>query len=159
MEDTPRRRVLAAAATGSTLGLAGCGDLGGALDGSAQTDDGDTGEATVTVALDVQSEIRAAQQDIRERVESGNLSQADARAELIDVQAEIIAAAVDDLESYADGVDGLRVEDANEQAGAALVAGTPAAVLDALKTDTVNALLAAADFPEPQSEEPNGSSS
>jgi len=157
MEDTSRRQVLAATATGSTLGLAGCGDLGGTLDGSAQTDDGDAGEATVTVALDVQSEIQAAQQEIRERVESGNLSQADAQAELIDAQAEVVAAAVDDLESYADGVDGLRVENTNEQAGAALVAGTPAAVLDTLETDTVNALLSAADFPEPQSEEPNGS--
>mgnify|MGYP000123085656 CR=1 FL=1 len=157
MGDTPRRQVLAAAATGSTLGLAGCGDLGGTLDGSAQTDDGGASEATVTVALDVQSEIQAAQQDIRERVESGNLSQEDAQAELLDAQAEVVAAAVDDLESYAGEVDGLRVENANEQAGAALVAGTPAAVLDALETDAVNALLAAADFPEPQREEPNGS--
>ncbi|SDG00440.1 hypothetical protein SAMN04488067_11287 [Halorubrum xinjiangense] len=161
--DTPRRRVLAAAATGSTLGLAGCGDLAGSDgDASEQTDDGsgesdgeDGGsgageDASATVALDVQEEIQAAQEDVRTRVEEGNLSQEEAQAELIDAQTEIVSAAIDDLESYAADVDGLAVENANEQVGAALLSGPAAAVLDTLEADPVNALLSAADFPEPQ---------
>ncbi|WP_434522428.1 hypothetical protein [Halorubrum sp. AS12] len=165
MTDTPRRRVLAAAATGSTLGLAGCGDLAGSDgDAAGQTDDGtnesddgggtgsgsDGDDARATVALDVQAEIQAAQEDIRTRVQEGNLSQEDAQAELLDAQTEIVSAAVEDLESYAADADGLAVENANEQAGAALVSGPAAAVLDALEADPVNALLSAADFPAPQ---------
>ncbi|MFW6317561.1 MAG: hypothetical protein ACOC06_03725 [Halorubrum sp.] len=169
--DTPRRRVLAAAATGSTLGLAGCSGFGGSDgDASEQTDDGtnesDTGDdgsgsgedASATVALDVEEEIQTAQEDIRTRVEEENLSQEDAQAELIDAQTEIVSAAVEDLESYAADVDGLSVENANEQAGAALLTGPAATLLDTLEADPVNALLSAADFPEPQeSGEQNGS--
>ncbi|ELZ40088.1 hypothetical protein C463_16337 [Halorubrum californiense DSM 19288] len=167
--DTPRRRVLAAAATGSTLGLAGCGGLDGS-DGDApgQADDGTDSagdgsdaqgdRASATVALDVRSEIQAAREDIETRVEDGNLSQDEARAELLDAQAEIVSAAVDDLESYAAGVDGLSVEDANERAGAALVTGPATGVLGALETEPVSALLSAADFPAPQDgDQPNGS--
>jgi len=166
--DTPRRRVLAAAATGSTLGLAGCGDLAGS-DGDApgQTDDGTDGggesdadgdRASATVALDVRSEIQAAQEEIGTRVEDGNLSQEEAQAELLDAQAEIVSAAVEDLESYAAGVDGLSVADANERAGAALVSGPAAGILGTLEADAVSALLSAADFPAPQDgDQPNGS--
>ncbi|QWC20779.1 hypothetical protein KI388_03035 [Halorubrum sp. 2020YC2] len=163
--------MLAAAATGSTLGLAGCGGLGGSDgdaagqtdDGANESDDGDGGggsesDSRATVALDVQAEIQAAQEEIGTRVEEGNLSQEEAQAELLDAQAEIVSAAVEDLESYATGVDGLSVENANEQAGAVLVSGPAAAVLDTLEADPVNALLSAADFPAPQDgEQANGS--
>ncbi|GAA0718680.1 hypothetical protein GCM10009060_08770 [Halorubrum trapanicum] len=155
--------MLAAAATGSTLGLAGCGDLAGSDgDAAGQTDDGtdesgdgtgsgsDGDDARATVALDVQAEIQAAQAEISTRVQEGNLSQEDAQAELLDAQTEIVSAAIEDLESYAADADGLAVENANEQAGAALVSGSAAAVLDALEADPVNALLSAADFPAPQ---------
>ncbi|WP_239638718.1 MULTISPECIES: hypothetical protein [Halorubrum] len=163
MTDTPRRRVLAAAATGSTLGLAGCGDLGGSDgDAAGQTDNGTDGsdaggdgsgsgeDASATVALDVQSEIQAAREEVRTRVQEGNLSQEDAQAELADAQREIVAAAVDDLESYAAGVDGLGIDEANERAGAVLVSGPAAAILDALGAKPVSALLSADDFPAPQ---------
>jgi len=166
--DTPRRRVLAAAATGSTLGLAGCGDLGG--DATGQTDDGNGGsdasgdgsgsgeDASATVALDVQSEIQAAREEVRTRVQEGNLSQEDAQAELLDAQREIVAAAVDDLESYAADVDGLGIDETNELAGAVLVSGPAAAIVDALGAEPVNALLSADDFPAPQNDgQSNGS--
>ncbi|WP_241432950.1 hypothetical protein [Halorubrum tebenquichense] len=170
MTDTPRRRVLAAAATGSTLGLAGCGDLGGSDgDAAGQTDDGNDGtdggdgsgsgeDASATVALDVQDEIQTAQEDIRTRVQEGNLSQEDARAELLDAQREIVSAAVDDLGSYAADVDGFGIDEANERAGLVLVSGPAAAVLDALEADPVSGLLSADDFPAPQDGgQPNGS--
>ncbi|QAU14354.1 hypothetical protein EKH57_06875 [Halorubrum sp. BOL3-1] len=166
--------MLAAAATGSTLGLAGCGDLAGS-DGEAagQTDDGngsetgDGGEtgsgfdgdgARATVALDVQAEIQAAREEIGTRVEEGNLSQEDAQSELLEAQREIVSAAVDDLESYAADVDGFGIDEANERAGAVLVSGPAAAVLDTLEADPVSALLSAGDFPAPQEGgQPNGS--
>ena len=164
MIETPRRRVLAAAATGSTLGIAGCSGL--ADDGDAtptQTDDGagdgDGGDdAAATVALDVQAEIQAAREEITTRVEEGNLTQEEARSALRDEQVEIVSAAIEDLESYAADTGELSVERANEQAGAALVAGAPAAVLGTLEADPVSALLSASDFPEPpDGGQPNGS--
>ena len=162
--------MLAAAATGSTLGLAGCGDLSGSdgdapgqTNGSDAGDDetgsgSDAGAARATVALDVQEEIQAAQQEIGARVQEGNLSQEDAQAELLDAQRDIVSAAVDDLESYAADVEGFGIDEANERAGAALVSGPATALLDTLEAEPVSALLSAADFPAPQEGgQPNGS--
>ncbi|MFY4815203.1 hypothetical protein ACOJIV_21270 [Haloarcula sp. AONF1] len=161
---TPRRNVLAAAVTGSTLGLAGCGDLAGS-DGNAteQTDDEEGGtegdnEASATIALDVQEEIQEAQEEIGTRVQEENLSREDAQGEFRDAQIEIISAAIEDVRTYAADIEGLSVENTNEQSGAVLVRGPAAAVLGTLDTDPVNALLSASDFPTPQEDgQPNGS--
>lgn len=162
--NTPRRNVLAAAVTGSTLGLAGCGDLAGS-DGNVpeQTDDegsglSDDSEARATIALDVQEEIQEAQEEIGTRVQEGNLSREDAQAELRATQIEIISAAIEDVRTYVADVDGLTVENANRQAGAIFVTGPGAAILGTLKSELVNALLSATDFPVPQEDgQPNGS--
>ena len=161
---TPRRNVLAAAVTGSTLGLAGCGDLAGS-DGNAteQTDDeeggaGENNEASATIALAIQEEIQAAQEEIGTRVQEENLTREDAQAEFRDAQLEIISAAIEDVRTYASDIEGLTVENTNEQSGAVLVSGPATAVLDTLDTDPVNALLSASDFPAPQEDgQPNGS--
>ncbi|TKX73932.1 hypothetical protein EXE46_11770 [Halorubrum sp. GN11_10-6_MGM] len=148
--------MLAAAVTGSTLGLAGCGDLSGSDgDAAGQTTDGegganDDGAARATIALDVQEEIQEAQEEIGTRVQEENLSREDAQAELRDAQVEIISAAIEDLRTYVADVDGLTVENANEQAAAVLVNGPAAAVLGTLDTTRVNALLSASDFPAPR---------
>jgi len=161
---TPRRTVLAAAVTGSTLGLAGCGDIaepGGST--TEQTDDEGSGadddsEASATIALDVQEELQEAQEEIGTRVQEENLSQEDAQAEFRDTQNEIVSAAIDDLRTYVADIEALTVENANEQAAAVLVNGPAAAVLGTLDSDLVNALLSASDFPAPQEDrQPNGS--
>lgn len=163
--DAPRRRVLAAAVTGSTLGIAGCSDFAGSDGNTAgQTDDGegdgtgDDREARATVVIDVQEEIEAAQEEIGTRVQEGNLSQEDAQAEFRDAQLEIISVAIEDVRTYVADIDDLTVENTNKQAGAALIAGPAAAVLRTLDADSVNALLSATDFPAPQDDgQPNGS--
>ena len=154
--DTPRRHVLAAAATGSTLGLPGCGDLIGSDNAAEQTDGDNEGgvdnnsEARATIVIDVQEEIQAAQEEIGTRVQEGNLSQEEAQAELRETQIEVISAAIEDVRTYVADTDDLTVENANEQAGAVLVAGSAAAVLGTLDADSVNALLSATDFSVPQ---------
>jgi len=162
--DTPRRNVLAVAVTGSTLGLAGCGDLAEPGDSTTeQTDDEEGGteddsEARATVALDVQEEIQEAQEEIGTRVQEENLSREEAQVEFRDTQIEIISAAIDDLRTYAADIEGLTVENANEQAAAVLINGPATAVLGTLDSDLVNALLSASDFPTPQEDgQPNGS--
>jgi hypothetical protein len=168
MVDTPRRRLLAAAATGSTLALAGCsslesgdGSVDGSGDGPEQTegsdesggsaDDGSTAdEAAATVAVDIQEDLRAAQADVQERLQEGNLTQEEAQVEIQETQLELLGEAVSSVESYAGETDGLSVSETNQRAGAVLVSGDPAAVLGVLDADGVAALLPADDFPEPQ---------
>ncbi|OSP04987.1 hypothetical protein B9H04_09495 [Halorubrum ezzemoulense DSM 17463] len=159
-----RRNVLAATVTGSTLGLAGCGDLAGS-DGNVteQTDAEEGGtendnEASATIALDVQDEIQEAQEEIGTRVQEENLSREDAQVEFRDAQIEIISAAIEDVRTYAADAEGLTVQNTNEQVGAVLVSGPAAAVLGTLDADPVNSLLSASDFPAPQEGgQPNGS--
>jgi len=151
-----RRNVLAATVSGSTLGLAGCGDLAGS-DGTPaeQTGDGgsgpdDGGEARVTIALAVQEKIQEAREEIGTRVQEGNLSQEDGQAEFQDARDEIISTAIEDLRAYVADTDGLAVENTNEQAAAALVNGPAAAVVAMLDTELASALLSGSDFPTPQ---------
>lgn len=175
MIEPPRRRVLAAAATGSTLSLAGCGSLGS--DGSepdsdadqtegAESDDGDgetdeTGSAAAgaaTAAVDIQADLQAVQSDVRERLQAGNITQEEAQTELREAQIELLEEAVARVEAYAAETDGLAVSRTNERAGAVLVSGDAGAVLDVLDTESVTALLSAGDFPEPDLEAENESS-
>lgn len=161
---TPRRNVLAAAVTGSTLGLAGCGNLAGSDGNITEQTDGeedgteDDNRASATIALDVQEEIQQAQEEIGTRVQEENLSREDAQAEFRDAQIEIISAAIEDVRTYAADTEGLAVQNTNEQLGAVLVSGPAAAVLGTLDADPVNSLLSASDFPTPQEDgQPNGS--
>ncbi|MDB2249812.1 hypothetical protein [Halorubrum ezzemoulense] len=161
---TPRRNVLAAAVTGSTLGLAGCGNLAGSDGNITEQTDGEEGgteddnRASATIALDVQEEIQQAQEEIGTRVQEENLSRENAQAEFRDAQIEIISAAIEDVRTYAADTEGLAVQNTNEQLGAVLVSGPAAAVLGTLDTDPVNSLLSASDFPAPQEDgQPNGS--
>ena len=154
MVETPRRRVLAAAATGSTLALAGCSSLdsdGTGSGDSAQTGGSDSaGDASATVAVDIQADLQAAQNDIRQRLQEGNLTQSEAQAEIRETQLDLLTEAISTVESYASDTEGLTVSQTNVRSGAVLVSGDPAAVLSVLDADSVSALLAAEDFPEPQ---------
>ncbi|MFD1571100.1 hypothetical protein [Halorubrum laminariae] len=158
MVDTPRRRVLAAAATGTTLSLAGCSSLGSdGTDGSAQTDDAESADdASATAAVDIQSDLQAAQNDIRQRLQEGNLTQSEAQAEIRETQLDLLTEAVSTVESYASDTEGLTVSQTNARAGAVLVSGAPAAVLSVLDADSVSALLSAEEFPEPEQSATNG---
>lgn len=176
MIEPPRRRVLAAAATGSTLSLAGCSSLGSdgaeSGDGADQTegsesDDGDgetdeTGSATstgaATAAVDIQADLQAAQSDVRERLQAGNITQEEAQTEIQEAQIELLEEAVSTVEAHAAETDGLDVSRTNERAGAVLVSGDAGAVLGVLDTESVTALLSADDFPEPDQEAENESS-
>ncbi|MUW15458.1 hypothetical protein GJ633_13035 [Halorubrum sp. CBA1125] len=157
--------MLAAAATGSTLALAGCsslesgdgsGDGDGSEDGPEQTAGSDesggstAGEASATVAVDIQEDLQAAQADVQQRLQEGNLTQEEAQVEIQETQLELLGEAVSSVESYAGETDGLSVSETNQRAGAVLVSGDPAAVLGVLDADGVAALLSADEFPEPQ---------
>ncbi|SNR31028.1 hypothetical protein [Halorubrum vacuolatum] len=155
MEDTSRRHVLAAAATGSAFSLAGCAALDNdddevPEDGPADADDGEVpepeGEAAATIAVDVEARMAEIEAEISERVEEGEIDQEEAQAELQEAQLEAVEEGVGAAESFVEGIDGVTTLDSNVQAGAILVDGDAAAILETLDGDDVAALLSAAEF-------------
>ncbi|WP_241686120.1 hypothetical protein [Halorubrum amylolyticum] len=168
MVNAPRRRVLAAAATGSTLSLAGCGSLGSGgdagSDGAAQTDgtngtsdEGGDGDAAATVAVDIQEDLQATRAEVQSRLQEGNISREEAQTEIREAQLDLLDEAVSAVEAYAADTAGLAVSRTNGRAGAVLVSGDPAAVLGVLDAEGVTALLSPDDFPEPQDDAANAS--
>jgi len=167
MITTPRRRVLAAAATGTALSVAGCstlddgdaGDDADALDedpdsGEANaTDDADgdasSGEtAAATVAVDIEDRDGGGLgRDIEQRYENDTIDEEEARTELQEAQLAVLEETIADVEAYAADVDGLAVTDTAVRSGLVLVDGDATAIIDTLDSDDAAALLAADQFP------------
>lgn len=165
MVETPRRRLLAAAATGSALTIAGCsaleeggpdegdGDASGTDDADADESDTDDssadgagGGAAATVAVDIDERMQERQAELQEQLEEGEIDQEEAQAELQAAQMEVLSETIDDLEAEAADVDGLTVADTNAEFGLALVEGDASAVLETLDLGYVAGLLAADEF-------------
>ncbi|MWV64103.1 hypothetical protein GRS48_04585 [Halorubrum sp. JWXQ-INN 858] len=163
MVETPRRRVLEVAATGTALSLAGCSALDG--DEDAPTDGGEdapasgdgegdddtsgttpSGEAAATVAVDIDDRMAEREADIQERLQDEEIDQEEAQAEFQEAQLEALEGATAAVEEHVVDIDGLAVADSSVQAGALLVDGDAAAVLETLELDDVAALVSAAEF-------------
>ena len=159
MVNPPRRRVLAAAATGSALSLAGCSALDDEAptadtddaddaDASDDTDETDApdGEATAAVAVDIEERMQEAQADIQRRLEEGEIDEEEAQVELQETQLEVLEETIGEFEAHVADVDGLAVADTSVQTGLVLVDGEAAAIIDALDSETVTALIPADEF-------------
>ena len=149
MPDTSRRQMLAATATGTTLSLAGCS----ALDGG-ETPDTDGADRGVTIAVDSEERIAERESEIQQQLEDEELSQEEAQAEFQAAQLEALETAVEAVESHVADIDGLTVSGTSTQAGAVLVDGDPAAMIETLENDDVSALVSAAQFE--QLDDPDG---
>ena len=141
MNDPSRRRVLGAAATGTALSLAGCS----ALDDDAPLDTDGAG-GTATVAVDIDERMAEREAEIQQQLQDEEISQEEAQAEFQAAQIEALEDAVEAVESYAADIDGLSVTETSTQAGALLVDGDPAAMIEALDNDDIGALVSAAQF-------------
>ncbi len=156
MDHTSRRRVLEAAAAGTALSLAGCSALDDDETIEEEPDvesDGDgsgapelEGEAAATIAVDIESRMAEIEAEIDERIEEGEIDQEEAQAEFQEAQIEALEEATAAVESHAEGIDGLRVVESSVQAGAMLVDGDAAAILDTLDSEDVAALVSAEQF-------------
>lgn len=155
MDDPSRREVLGVTAAGTALSLAGCSALDdGDTDGT--TPDTNGAEGAVTVAVDIEARMAEREAEIQQQLEDEEISQEEAQAEFETAQIEALEAAVAAVESYAADVDGLNVVDSNSQAGALLVDGDPAEIIETLDNDDVAGLVAAAQFEQLQQQPTEG---
>ena len=151
MDETSRRQVLGATVTGATLSLAGCSAL---EDDDTPTTDGS--ETSATIAVDIDERMAEREAEIQQQLEDEEISQEEAQAEFQAAQLEALENAVEAVESHVGDVDGLRVTGTSSQAGAILVDGDPAAMIEILENDDVSALVSAAQFEQIQDQSTEG---
>ncbi|GCF14337.1 hypothetical protein Harman_22720 [Haloarcula mannanilytica] len=152
--ESTRRRFMQLAGTSATVSLAGCNALlGGDGDGSnagtgpqnQQTADADA--ATVTVAIEPdQAQLQQRQQEIQSEFEAGNLTQGEAQSEYRTAQKNLAEDAINAFTERATSDLGLTVDDSVSLAGALLVTGPPAGLIDSLSVESVTGLFPQATF-------------
>ena len=157
--ESTRRRFMQLAGTGATVSLAGCnalqgGDSDGANTGTGPQSQSAGGEpATVTVGVEPdQTQLRERQQEIQSELQAGNLTQSEAQAEYRTAQESLIEDAINSFEERATSDLGLTVDDSISQAGALLVTGPPAGLIDTLSVDSVTGLFPQTAFEEIRSQ-------
>ncbi|MDS0300357.1 hypothetical protein NDI76_16545 [Halogeometricum sp. S1BR25-6] len=159
--ETDRRQFLELAGTGTALSLAGCSAL---QDDAAQqtttTGAGESGDGSRRVAVTVQPDqqkLQQRRQEIQSELSSGNVSRSEAQQQYQTAQQELLTQAVDSFRQRADSTSNLSVVGAVEQFGIILIAGAPAALIDSLSFETVNALLPQETFQQAKSQAQQGS--
>jgi hypothetical protein len=151
-DDTGRRRFLQLAGTGTAASLAGCSALsdqegGGGGEGSEEAE-----PATVTLAVQPdQQSLQEVQSEIQSQVQSGELDPRQAQAEFQRRRTELTRNAVDTFRNRTGNVS-VSVDDTVAQFGVLLVSGDPAALIEALSFEEVNALLPASTFDQAQAQ-------
>ena len=144
--DTDRRRFLALTGTG-VAGLAGCSELRSEREpeGSETPPTPDAGDTDTrrTVAMIVQPDpgaLREAQTEIREALDSGELSREEAEQRLAEREQELIGEAID---TAGDRIEAAGAEhlDTVEQEGTLLVEGPPLALIDLLDEPALTAVV------------------
>lgn len=144
-----RRRFLELAGAVTVLGLAGCSAFQTNGAPATGTGAGDGGGATATVTVGVRADrgkLDQARQRLESELQAGNVTRRQARQELQRLRKDLRADAVQSFTTQASANPDLTVEETLADAGAILVTGTPAALIEALSHESVNALLPKAAF-------------
>ncbi|RKS81873.1 hypothetical protein BDK61_1168 [Haloarcula quadrata] len=157
--ESTRRRFMELAGVSATVSLAGCNALqGGDSDGAntgtgSQSQSAGTEPATVTVGVEPdQTQLRERQQEIQSEIQAGNLTQSEAQAEYRTAQENLAEDAINSFEERATSDLGLTIDDSISQAGALLVTGPPASLIDTLSVDSVTGLFPQATFEQIRSQ-------
>ena len=147
--DSGRRRFLELTGTGTVLSLAGCSALQNQENGGTTADsgasDGDRQRVAVSTPAD-QQKLRQRQQKIQSELSSGNISRSEAQKQYQTAQQELRSSAISSFRERAKSMQNLKVVDSIPQFGVLLVAGTPAALIQTLSFEPVNALLPKSTF-------------
>jgi hypothetical protein len=143
MEDTEsisRRRALELTGVGGTMAVAGCMDqLGSGGRGGDR-------EVMISIQPDPQ-EMRSRQQELRQRVLAGNVTQQEARREMQELQQEVMSNAIDTVDGeIADS--NIAVEDQMPNQGLVLISGSDTEVLDLLDVEPVEAIAPSSTYEE-----------
>ncbi|NLV13663.1 hypothetical protein [Haloarcula argentinensis] len=157
--ESTRRRFMELAGTSATVSLAGCNALqGGDSDGTntetgSQSQNADGEPATVTVVVEPdQTQLRERQQEIQSELQAGNLTQSEAQAEYRTAQETLAEDAINSFEERATSELDLTVDDSVSQAGALLVTGPPAGLIDTLSIESVTGILSQTTFKQIRSQ-------
>lgn len=154
MRDTDRldrRRVLAGVGAVGVATLAGCLD---AFDDDGP-EDGESGDRTVALGAHIpQSALQTIQQDISERVESGELSQQEAQTEYAQRERDLVVNTTNDVQSWLDDEQPVTVEDTLAEQSLITVTAGPEALLDLLDSDRIAAIVPEENVQEPDASVP-----
>ncbi|OAQ54055.1 hypothetical protein HTG_00575 [Natrinema mahii] len=137
MSNLPTRRgFLALSGTGAAAGLAGCSGL----EALTQDDSGSAdGPLTVTVAPD-QEQLQSLQQELRQSIDDGNISEAEAGKRYQEKQRELTAAAAAPLEDLADSNGDVSIEESSSAYGFFLVDAPAETIVAALQSGDISAI-------------------
>ena len=157
--ESTRRRFMELAGVSATVSLAGCNALQGISSGGTETGTGPQSQtanadsATVTVVVEPdQTQLRERQQEIQSEIQAGNLTRSEAQAEYRTAQESLAEDAINSFEERATSDLGLTIDDSISQAGALLVTGPPAGLIDTLSVDSVTGLFPQATFEQIRSQ-------
>jgi hypothetical protein len=152
MGDTNRRRFLQGVGAGSSAGLAGCAalDSGGQDDGSNSTesDTADSGQdagsdsipedgVAVSLALD-QAQLQQKQLELSREQRQGNITQSEARSQLLALQRELSTEAV---EAFTAQTEDIEITARRLELAIIVVDGPSQSLIDAIQYDSVSALV------------------
>ncbi|PHQ45835.1 hypothetical protein DJ68_10635 [Halorubrum sp. C3] len=148
-DETNRRSFLAVTGTSTAAALAGCAGQSPLQtnDGNETTEnDGDSEanatEATLTLQVQPdQDALTAAQEDLQEQIEEGEITRQEAQEEYQSTQTELTAEAVSAYEETAADTDGVSVEDAGPEYGLLRVNAPAATFVNGLQDGDVSAVL------------------
>ncbi|MFB6251044.1 MAG: hypothetical protein ABEI27_05065 [Halobellus sp.] len=148
--DTGRRRFLELTGVGAAATLAGC-NTGQTeqTEGSTATN-GDASTAAAAVEPD-QQKLQERESEIRSELDSGNISQTEAREQYREAQSQLRQEAITAFEAQATEA-GISIEGSVDQFGIVLVNGPAAALIEALYFDQVTALFPESTFEQAQSQ-------
>jgi len=157
--ESTRRRFMQLAGTTATVSLAGCNALQGGTSDGTETGTGPQSQtqtaepATVTVGVEPdQEQLRERQQEIQSELQAGNLTQSEAQAEYRTAQESLIEEAISTFEERATSDLGLTIDDSVSEAGALLITGPPAGLIDTLSVESVTGLFPQATFEQIRSQ-------
>lgn len=137
MSNVPTRRgFLALTGTGTAASLAGCSQL----ESIAQNETGNDSDAlTVTVKPD-QEKLSTLQTEIRNSLESGNISQREAQQRYREGQRKLTEEAAAAVETMARSDDGVSLEKSSPSYGFFLVDAPAETLVNALQNGTISAI-------------------
>lgn len=154
MVDTNRRRFLQGVGTGSGVGLAGCttfdsgsqesngnttDDSGQENTDSNQDTDGEIPADGVAVSLSLdQAQLQSKQRELQQQLQQGNVTQQEARSQLLELQRSLSSETADTFEQATDEIE---ITQRKLEQGILVVDGPSQALIDALQFESVSALV------------------
>ncbi len=156
--DTPlsRRTLLGVGGTALALSVAGCSAL---ESDTNDTNGNETQRATFVADIDddeieaAQGEAQETQQEAQQQLQEDEIDEEEyeeiiqeAQQSVQQLQQELFSAAIGDLESHAEGVDGLTIVESTPESGVALGEGDGDAIVEALALDSVQAVLGESEY-------------